>query len=394
MNDAVQPTQAPAQMPLTSGVRFSIKVLAFLGMCSALYYARSFFLPITLAMIFSLTLSPVVNAARRYRIPASLTAALLVSSLGLALVAGTLTLANPFAELISDAPNIGQELQEKLKVLREPVESINNVEKEVEKLTSDKDPGTTQEVVIKQPALLARAADDVIALIATAVLVLTLSFFLLTARDMFFRKVVRVMPKLSDKKRALLVATEIERDVSKYLLTVSLINGGMGAAIGCAMWVLGLPNPFLWGVLAAVLNFLPYVGAIIGIGALAGVAIITFDSLATALLAPGAYLLVTLIEGQFVTPLVLGRRFSLNTVVIFISIAFWGFMWGPFGVFIALPLLIVLKVFCDRVDSLASLGEFLSGEDIESLDDDEEPPTPGEVLSALENGGSGSQETA
>ena len=138
----------------------------------------------------------------------------------------------------------------------------------------------------------------------------------------------------------------------------------LGVLVGVAVWMLGMPNPLLWGVLAGLLNFLPYVGAIGGIALSGAVAIISFDTLGQALTVPFAYLLLTLIEGQFVTPYLLGRRFSINIVVILLSIAFWGFMWGAAGVFVAVPILIILKAVADQFEELASLSEFLSGSDV------------------------------
>ncbi len=220
-----------------------------------------------------------------------------------------------------------------------------------------------QEVIIRQPGLVARVSDDAVAMAASALLVLTLSLFLLMSRDLFYLKVVRVMPTLSDKKRALQAAYDIERDVSRYLLTVAVINAGLGTMVGLSLWALGMPNPLLWGVMAAALNFLPYLGALGGIVITGMVAIITFDTLGEALTVPAVYLVLTVIEGQFITPYLLGRRFSLNVVVILVSIAFWGFLWGAVGVFVAVPFLIILKVLCEHIDGLSNLGEFLSGED-------------------------------
>ena len=135
-------------------------------------------------------------------------------------------------------------------------------------------------------------------------------------------------------------------------------------AVGVLFYLLDVPTPHLWAVLAALLNFLPYIGALIGVLLAFGVSIISFDTLAIAMVPSAVYLVLTIVEGQFLTPMILGRRFSLNTVAILVSIAFWGFMWGPVGVLIAVPLLIIFKVLCERVGGLSHIGEFLSGENI------------------------------
>jgi predicted PurR-regulated permease PerM len=187
-----------------------------------------------------------------------------------------------------------------------------------------------------------------------------LVLFLLASGDMLYEKIIRVLPTLSDKKRALRIVHDIEASISRYLLTVTLINVGLGVVIGLVMWALGMPSPAVWAVASVVLNFLPYIGAVVGVGVTAVVAFVHFDGLTAALLPPLAYLACTIVEGNVVTPLVLGRRLELNTVALFVGVAFWGFVWGIVGVFLAVPLLVVLKVFCDHFPGLSGLGEFLS----------------------------------
>lgn len=350
---------------LAPSTRFAIKLLAVLAACFALYFGRGLFLPIAIAVVLALTLSPIIQIGQRIRIPAGISAFVVMLTFAAGLFIAVSTLSTPVATMIADAPQIGEQLKWKLKELRDPLNTIDKVGEQVEKIAATAGAGSAQEVIIKQPGLLARAADDLVALGATTLLTFTLCFFLLVSRDLFFLKVVRVMPTFSDKKSALQLANNIEHDVSRYLLTVTVINAVLGTIVGLAFWAFGMPNPMLWGMLAGLLNFLPYVGAIGGIALAAAVAIISFDTLGQALVIPSVYLMVTLIEGQFVTPYLLGRRFSLNTVVILLSIAFWGFMWGAAGVFVAVPMLIMLKALADQFDDLASLSEFLSGSDVE-----------------------------
>lgn len=356
--------QTPAEPPINGSAKapLPVTIIALIAIFFTLYFARAFFVPVVIAMFIALTLGPVVQALRYFRIPGALSAALLIALSGVGIFAGVLTLAAPFADLVDDAPQIAAQLQDRLQALRDPVESINKVGEQVEKIAESQDDSDASEVVVKQPGLITRAADDLIAVFATFVLVLVLSFFLLVSRDLFFGKAVRTFPRLSDKKKVLSLIKEIETDVSRYLLTVAIINVCLGLIIGLGFLLLDMPTPHLWIVLAALLNFLPYVGAMIGILMSFGVAAITFDTLSLALLPAGFYLLLTVIEGQFVTPMILGRRFSMNTVVILLSIAFWGFLWGPIGVLVAVPLLIVFKVLCERVDGLTHFGAFLSGE--------------------------------
>jgi len=361
-------------IPTTLVRSFSVKLMAAMAVCAALYFGRSLFVPVALAVVLALTLFPLIRAGQKAGLPPVVSALALILTVTACLVLAAVSLSGPVSRLSQELPSIGYQLKYKLKSLREPLDTIDKAGEQVEEITSQAKDAGVQEVVIKQPGLVARAADDVVAMVATVLLTLTLCFFLLVSRELFYRKVLRVMPTLSDKKRALQVAYDIERDVSRYLLTVSAINIMLGACVGGALWLLGMPNPLLWGVIAGLLNFLPYIGAILGIVATGVMAIVSFPTVAEAAAVPAVYLLFTVLEGQFITPWLLGRRFSLNTVVILLSIAFWGFMWGAVGVFVAVPMLIVLRVLCDRIEGLAALGEFVSGEAVAAEDAAAEAP--------------------
>ena len=354
-------TDAHIKTQLPRSTHVAIITLALIAGASALYFARAFFLPIALALVISLTLSPLVHWARKYaRLPPALSAALLIVGLGLGVAGALYAVSTPFTTLMSDAPNLGRQVQDKLAALRAPMDALTEAGASIDNAVGDDDNGV-REVVVQQPGLIARAASSAQAVVTTALVTIVLTFFLLISRELFLRKVIRVMPTLRDRKAALGTALEIEHDVSRYLLTVAAINAMLGLAVGVAFALLGMPDPFMWGVIAALLNFLPYVGSLLGIALAGAVAIVTMPTLGSALLIPAAYFAVTTAEGQFVTPMVMGRRFSLNTVVILVSIAFWGFLWGPAGVFVAVPFLIAFKVFCERADGLSSLNEFLSG---------------------------------
>ena len=167
------------------------------------------------------------------------------------------------------------------------------------------------------------------------------------------------MPTFKDKRSAVEIIRGIEDHISYYLFTVTLINIGLGLSIALALYLLGMPNPLLWGTLATILNFIPYLGAITGGLLVLVVAAITFESLELVLLAPGIYLSLTSLEGSFITPLILGQRLTLNPIVIFVSLIFWGWLWGIAGALIAVPMLVCFKILCDRIEPLESIGDFL-----------------------------------
>ena len=176
----------------------------------------------------------------------------------------------------------------------------------------------------------------------------------------FIGKLIKLLPTLSDKKRAVSIAQEIELQVSRYLFTVTIINCCLGLAVGTTVGLLGLRNPVMWGAMVAILNFVPYLGALTGIICMTIGAILSFDSLGYALIFPAVYLGFGTLEGNFITPWVMGRSLTLNPVLILLSLVFWGWMWGIAGVILAVPILAAFKIFCAHIKPMEPLAEFLS----------------------------------
>ncbi len=189
-------------------------------------------------------------------------------------------------------------------------------------------PSAPQKVVLAQPGIISWAADTLSGIGGTLGATLLFVVFLLSSGDLFLQKLVRILPTLSDKKRSLRVVHDVESEVSRYLFTITLINIGFGTAVGLSMAALGMPNPVLWGVGAALLNYIPYLGALVGMALAGAIGLITFPTLTLAALPPLAYFICNAIEGSVVTPLTLGRRLELNPVAILIALAFGGWMWG------------------------------------------------------------------
>jgi predicted PurR-regulated permease PerM len=191
---------------------------------------------------------------------------------------------------------------------------------------------------------------------------LVLLYLMLASGDLFLQKLVHVMPTFSDKKRAVEISHEIQQQFSNYLVSVSLINLGLGMIIGGGLYWLGVPNAAMWGMLIALLNFVPYFGPVAGISLLAVVGLLTFDTLWKGLLPPAWYLLLHLLEANFIAPVLLGRRFTLNPVVIFVSLIFWTWLWGVPGALLSVPILVSIKVICERIPSMSRVCELLTSE--------------------------------
>jgi predicted PurR-regulated permease PerM len=355
-------TADPIVVSMRGLVRTAIIGIFVILLVGSLHFARDLLVPVAMAFIFAVLLSPIVRVLGKIGVSAGISATIIVAGLVMLIGVGGYSLSGPVAGWIDNAPRIGREIQGKLAVLRDSMGFVTQVNQQVSDLAGKDDP-KVQQVAVKEPGLLNRAALGVPAIVAKVGLTLVLLLFLLAAGDLFREKLVKVLPTLSDKKRAVHISRDIEREVSRYLLTITVINAGCGAAIGAGMFMLDMPNPFLWGVLAFFLTFIPYLGALIGSALVFAVALVSFPTLGYALLAPGIYLVVAIIEGQFVTPMVVGSRLEMNPVAILLSVAFWGWLWGVVGVLIAVPLLVMIKVFSDHVEGLEAIGEFLATAD-------------------------------
>jgi predicted PurR-regulated permease PerM len=323
-----------------------------------LYVARTILLPISIAVLFSLVLGPVVRWLSRRGIPAPASASAIVVVLLVGFITIGYLLSGPIAAIVADAPRISDEIQKKFAILSKPIDAFNQATAEVQDLVT---PDNADRVVVEsQSGLeLGYLATDAGQRLAATALSLVLLLFVLASGDLFQEKLIKVLPTLADKKRGLRIAREIEQGVSRYLFTVTSINVGLGAVIALVFWVIGMPSPLLWGLTTALANFLPYIGpAMIAIGAF-GIGVVAFDTIGQALLAPALFVGISTLEGQIITPTIVGHRHALNAVVILASIAFWGWIWGIVGALIAVPMLVTIKVFADNVDGLRAFGEFL-----------------------------------
>jgi predicted PurR-regulated permease PerM len=331
--------------------------LFILALLYTLHLAKSFLLPIVLAILLDFLLSPVVRWLKKLGIPEPVGAAVLVLGLVGIMVFGAYRLSGPAADWLARAPESLSTVREKLEGLRQPVERMTEAAAQVEQAT-DVDQ-KTPEVQVRGPSLSQQLFGGTTAVIGAATIIVFLTYFLLAVGDLFLQKLVTVLPQFKDKKTAVSIARETEAQISTYLFTATLINIGVGIVTGIALHLLGMPNAVLWGVIAGVLNFVPYVGAVVNTVLLALAAFIAFEDTGRALLVPVVFTAINLIEGNLITPMILGRRLQLNTVALFIGLVFWWYIWGVPGAILAVPIMAALKITCDHIEALAPVGEFL-----------------------------------
>ena len=324
-----------------------------------LYAAASFFLPIVIAVVLNFLLAPIMRVLERVHVPTALGAALVVLGLLGALGYGLYSLSGPASDWAERVPESLRQAERKLRGLQQSVERVQEATQQVDEITSGDDGEAQQQVQVGQPTMSETLLNQTQQMLAGAAVMFFLLFFLLASGDLFLRKLVRVLPIFRQKLVAVRISQGIERDLSRYLFTYSIINTALGTIVGTVLWLLGMPNPVLWGFMVGVLNFVPYLGPLVGVSIIGLVAFVSFDSTAHAIAAPTLYFSINALEGNLITPLIMGRRLQLNPVAIFISLFFWGWIWGVAGALLAVPLLVSLKIVCDNVITLRPLGEFI-----------------------------------
>ena len=345
---------------------FSLSGLFVFALFYIMYLMRSVLLPLVLAVLLSYLLAPIVRALQRtLRVPPMLGSGIVLILLFTIIISLVARLATPAAGWLEKAPVGIEALQTKLSVLKEPMQKVTEASAALDKMTTPDAPKGTQKkpdvVTVKNSKMSELLFSQTPEFLAEALMMVILLYFLLAYDEVFLGKLIKILPSLSDKKRALIIAREIEHSISKYLLTVTCINAGLGAAIGTALGFMGMPNPVFWGALAAVVNYVPYLGATCGIIATTlGAFLLPNVTGWHALAFPAAYLVIATLEGNFITPMILGHSLTLNPIVILISLMFWGWMWGIAGAILAVPILATFKIFCDHIEPLAPVGEFLS----------------------------------
>jgi predicted PurR-regulated permease PerM len=336
----------------------SLTGLFILALFYTIYFIRSILLPVVLALLLSYLLRPIVRGLSQLKVPLPVSATLILIGFLAVMAYGISALAAPTMAWLQKAPAGLTELQHKLLPVKKSIAQVSQATGEIEKLASTN--AETKAVEVKRHPITEIFFVHTPEFIASTVLSVILLYFLLVYDQAFIAKLVKLLPTLSDKKTAVAIAHDIESQVSRYLFTITIINSCLGLAVGTAVGLLGLRNPVMWGVMVALLNFVPYLGALTGIICMTIGAVLSFDSLGYAIAFPGVYLAFGTLEGSFITPWVMGRSLTLNPVMILLSLTFWGWMWGVVGIILAVPILAAFKIFCAHIKPMEPLAEFLS----------------------------------
>lgn len=340
-------------------------VLVVLGVIAFLYFARPVLLPVFLACIAGMTLNPLMRWLAYCRIPSSIAAAVVMCLLVAAIGIGFFQLGRPAVMWMNEAPQHMTELRQRVQKLfprlgrfSRAAAAMNNLGATDEEKKAEEKKSPTVELKSN------RGADSILNWTGTLMVgmgeTLVLIYLLLASGNLFLQKLVHVMPTFGDKKRAVEISREIQQNISNYLFSVTLINIGLGLVVSGGLYLMGVPSAAMWGMLVAVLNFVPYFGPVLGVFLMGIVGLLTFDTVLMGLLPPAWYLALHLLESNLLTPILLGRRLTLNPVVIFVSLIFWTWLWGVPGALLSVPILVSIKVVCDRVPTLSSINELLT----------------------------------
>jgi len=358
-------------------IAWAVTIIAIIMLTGALASARDFLMPVLAAILLALVFRPVRRGMNRIGLSDGIAALVITLTLVSGLAALVTALAQPASEWIDDAPNIAYRIERKLASLQGTVEAVNEAAQKIDELAETGGASASTEVASQDPdgmqsvqvEVSERDGNIAAQIAATAPLVLgqivftlVLLFFILASGDLFRKRVVEVIPKLRDKKRAMAIADDIERRLGRYLFTITVINAGLGVVVGLAMWALGMPDPLLFGVAAFILNYMPYVGAIIGTAGALIIGLVALPDIWMAALTAAVYFGCTSVEGQLVTPYFVGRSLKLNPVVVFLSVAFWAWLWSVVGMVVAVPMLVVIRVFSEHMPVLSKLGRFLASD--------------------------------
>jgi len=339
-----------------------LAALLLIAVLTVAYFAAPIVLPIVLALVLNLLFQPGMRALETVRLPRALAALILILIFFGAIVAIGAAVSGPATEWATKLPDGIPRLQERLKFLSQPVATLQTFLQQIDGFmsggaASQAGGGPSGSAIA---AMLFTGTTHFASSFFETILIL---FFLLVSGNTFLKRTVEILPSFKDKRQAVELSQQVEENISIYLVTITVMNVAVGVATGFAMWMVGLGDPILWGVVAFFLNFVPIMGPLFGVGIFLLAGLLVLDPLWMAMMPAALYLGIHVIEGEIVTPMLLARRFTLNPVLVIISLIFWFWMWGVPGAILAVPMLAITKIVCDGIRPLAAIGHFLSGDE-------------------------------
>ncbi|MDA9865187.1 AI-2E family transporter [bacterium] len=335
-----------------------------------LVWASDFLIPVTAACLGYFVLNRPSRLLARIGIPPAATAALFTAILAALIVILLVQLSAPAAQFIEDLPSLVEEIKQKLSTAGGTLEALNDATVAAEEIIADQNAEAMEVEVVSNTGITVTLFSMAPGFLSQILFALILLFFLIASGDMFLIKAVQSFERFADKRRAVEVVHSIEDRLSYYLGGIAIINAGLGVAVAIAMHLWGLPSAVIFGFMAFGFNFVPFLGGLMGAGIAAAIAFVSLDGTWAAAGVFATYIILTSIEGQLITPLVISRRMRLNTPVVFLFVAFFAWIWSVIGMIVALPILIVLKIACDETKSLQTLARFLGDvdEDVSASD--------------------------
>lgn len=332
---------------------YCVTGLFVIGILGGIYVAKIVLLPVVLALFLHLILRPIHRVLLKLHLSHMVSASLILISVIVVLIAGSLYLSQPMGDWLDNMPRDLQQADNKIHELMQSFESVKRVADQVDEITESSNAATPKVTVENGDRLSGQVMAYAQSSLAMATITLMLVFFFLAYGHMLYNKLIREIGPVE-------FPDEIGPEVSHYLLTITAINVCLGLVIGTVMYFLGMPNPLLWGIMATLLNYIPYLGAIAGVLIVFFAATLSLSGTTNILLIPVSYLVITSIEGSLITPVILGKHFTINPIIIFLWLILWGWLWGVPGAVVAVPLLMAFRIFCEHIPPLAPLVRITS----------------------------------
>ncbi len=363
-------TNLEAEVPATASKSVSIDageanltgvvVIAVLAVVCSLYLGRDFILPVVMAAVLNLLLQPLMLILNGpLHLPKPVAAIGLICAVFATVSSVAYAVSVPTSDWSSQILTSFEILKQRLAFFNRPINIVEAMLHSVNNMgATSKLPEHVTSIgsVNALPGIIFFGTASTLAEVFTTIIIL---FFMLVSGDRLFRALIEILPNFSDKRRAVEISNEIQSGITRYLLTITLMNAAVGIATGFAMWMSGLSNPVVWGTVAFCLNFIPILGPIVGIAIFFVAGSISLPWPIPALVPVLLYALIHLVEGETVTPLLVARHLELNPVLVILSLFFWHAIWGIPGAFLAVPLLAILKIVADRVDPMKGIGHLI-----------------------------------